>query len=292
MDESLVLCRLLHYGAAMLLFGASLFQDVLAPRDLAHALASRMTPLLKLAAVISLVTAVVWLLVTTGQMGEGWGDVFDPRAWMTVLGSTAFGRVWQIHILLGLSLAALLLLGNSEHRPATVVILSALHLGSLGFIGHAAMLSGLWGWINRGSHVLHLLAAGFWLGALLPLAHCLRWLDRPDLRVPTGVALRRFSGLGHGAVAVVFITGVTNTALVLRAWPLDLASPYQALLLTKIGVVGLMVGIAIVNRYRLVPKLKDCKDALRQLRAMTMVEMILGIIAIGLVSLLGTLEPT
>ncbi|MGA8812671.1 MAG: hypothetical protein WB523_08940 [Candidatus Sulfotelmatobacter sp.] len=38
MDEALVLCRLLQFAAAMLLFGVSVFQSMLAPAALARAI--------------------------------------------------------------------------------------------------------------------------------------------------------------------------------------------------------------------------------------------------------------
>src|SRR5947209_1345148 len=62
------------------------------------------------------------------------------------------------------------------------------------------MHTGALGWLARLSHTLHLLAAGFWLGLLVPLIACLRSMT--DLSTDASVALRRFSGLGHFAVAL------------------------------------------------------------------------------------------
>jgi len=106
--------------------------------------------------------------------------------------------------------------GRHDRWPI-VALLAWLLLGSLGLVGHAVMRAGALGWLNRLSHVIHLLAAGFWLGSLVPLIACLRSMTDPAISTNASVALRRFSGLGHVAVATVLATGVINTWLVLRA---------------------------------------------------------------------------
>jgi putative copper resistance protein D len=60
---------------------------------------------------------------------------------------------------------ALLAFGRHDRWPI-VALLAALVLGSLGLVGHAVMRAGAFGLLNRPSHVIHLLAAGFWLGSL------------------------------------------------------------------------------------------------------------------------------
>ncbi len=42
MDEALILCRALHYSAAIMLFGASVFQETSPPTDLARFIAPPM----------------------------------------------------------------------------------------------------------------------------------------------------------------------------------------------------------------------------------------------------------
>ena len=172
-----------------------------------------------------------------------------------------------------------------------MAVLSALYLGSLGFIGHAAMLEGAAGRVSRASHVVHLLAGGFWLGALVALKLCLERFDQPDLASEISSALQRFSGLGHLAVAAVIASGLVNVALVLDRWPTDTSSPYQLLLLLKMALVAMMVGLAIVNRYVLVPNLENSEAALRGLRLSTLVELALGVCVVALVSVFGNLAP-
>ncbi len=290
MAASLVLCRLFHYASSLLLFGVSLFQCGLAPSALARSLDLWLGRVALCLGAISLASAVVWLLLAAGSMGEGWSDVLNPDVVSAVLFETAFGQVWQWHLAFEGLLMLVLAARRLVYWPA-LLVLSGSALSSLGFVGHAVMIEGALGWINRISHVLHLLAAGFWLGCLIPLLACLGNLNGTILRGETSIALRRFSGLGHCAVATVVLTGIANICLVLRRWPIDLGSPYQALLLAKIGVVSLMIVLAIVNRYVLVPRLREDTRSLARLRAGTIAEECIGFGVIGLVSLIGTLAP-
>jgi putative copper resistance protein D len=102
---------------------------------------------------------------------------------------------------------------------------------------------------------VHLLSGGFWIGCLVPLLICLPQLRNPAQRPDAALALRRFSSLGHVAVALILATGLINTGLILRKLPVDFSSPYETLLAAKIGLVGMMVAIAIINRYIVVPRL-------------------------------------
>ncbi|MDH6233242.1 putative copper resistance protein D [Mesorhizobium soli] len=290
MDDTLVLCRLLHYGSGLLLFGISAFQGWLAPQHLACSLDAALARIVSVAAFIGLLSAVAWLLLASGEMGDGWSDVWNPSTWYAVLTDTEFGRVWQIHLLLAAALVSFLMSGWGRYWRF-VAVLSAVYLGSLGFVGHAVMLQGAAGRVSRASHVVHLLAGGFWLGALIPLALCLGKFADTGLRSDVSRALQRFSGLGHFAVAAVIASGIINVALVLGRWPTNVSSPYQLLLLLKMGLVAVMVGLAIVNRYVLVPSLKNSENALRSLRRSTLLELALGVCVVAVVSLFGTLPP-
>ncbi|MER9080816.1 copper homeostasis membrane protein CopD [Mesorhizobium sp. M0895] len=290
MDGALVLCRVLHYGSALLVFGVGAFQGWLAPPVLANSLDAALWRIVRLAAVVAFLSALAWLFLASGEMGDGWSDVWNPATWYAVLADTEFGHVWQFHLLLAAVLAGLVLSRPGGHWRL-LSILAAFYLGGLGFIGHAVMLDGSEGWISRASHVVHLLAGGFWLGALAPLSLCLGKLGDAELRPDISYALRRFSGLGHIAVAAVIASGIVNVALVLGQWPTDTSSPYQALLLCKVALVAAMIGFAIVNRYVLVPKIRNGGAALRGLRFCTLAELVLGFCVVALVSLFGTLPP-
>lgn len=248
MAEVLIVCRFFQFAAAMLLFGASTFAWLLAPPALRASLASWLRWALPVLVVVVVATALLWLGLEAGEAGAGWADVANADTVGAALSDTAFGQVWTWRLVL----MALLLGTLAPKLPAKLpltAVLSAAALGSLGLVGHAAMQEGVWGWGHRLNQIVHLLSGGFWLGCLPPLLLTLLQLRGSQARREASLALRRFSGLGHFAVALVVATGLINTALTLGKPPLDFGSPYQLLLALKIGVVGLMVLIAIVNRY-------------------------------------------
>jgi putative copper resistance protein D len=112
------------------------------------------------------------------------------------------------------------------------------------------------------------------------------------LRAEAAAALRRFSGLGQFAVALVVASGVVNTVLTLGVWPVDFSSPYQTLLTAKIGIVAAMIAIALFNRYVLTPRIKsEPRAALRALAFASLAEIALGVIALALVSVFALLAP-
>jgi copper resistance protein D len=288
MLSTLVICRWVHYTAAMLLFGASTFVWLLAPPRLAATLNKSAGWLAIASGLLLTATAVFWLPLEAGLMGEGWQDAFSPDTIGAVLFGTEFGQAWQVHGLLVLGLLA----GIATRRSSIISPTSALALASLGLIGHAAMQSGPIGWLHRTNLALHLLGGGFWLGGLVPLIATLRLMGEIPLRDDAIVALRRFSTLGHGAVALVVLTGIGNTVLILGASPLEPLSLYEELLVTKIALVGLMIGLALINRYRLAPRLRDRPSAPQALIRNSVGELVLGAMVIALVSLFGLLEPS
>jgi putative copper resistance protein D len=177
-------------------------------------------------------------------------------------------------------------------RPGATAAMAALLLSGLALTGHAAMHEGALGLLHRANDVLHVLSAGAWFGALLPVLAILRLVARPDCRGDAVTALRRFSRAGHAAVALVLASGAANVGLVLGRWPTDLASRYEALLDLKVLAVAGMVALALVNRYALVPRLGRHPEATSAaLRAATLAELPLGLAAMALVAVFGLMDP-
>jgi putative copper resistance protein D len=285
-----VLCRLVHFAAVMLMFGVSLFTALLSPQRLSPYLTRDMRPLLVSCTWLAGLSAVALLAVQAGQMGEGWEDTWRLDVWWAVLGTT-FGEVWRWHLALSL-LALLSLLLPEPRRVQSLVLCSMLLLVSMAFIGHAAMHEGALGILHRANHALHLLAAGYWFGSLPPLLVCLRYLQQPQWRHDAITTLIHFSRWGHLAVAVVIVTGVVNSLIILGSWPFDMASPYQRLLLIKTALVALMVMVALANRYAIVPAMSAVpKLAQRGLVLACWIEVGLGGAVLLLVSLFATYAP-
>lgn len=288
MDALLIGVRFLHFGAAMLLLGIAAFEAGLLP----PALRTRFSWWRGVRAVLVallVVTGALWFMLEAASFGNGWADALNPELLASVATDTSFGQVWVIRLgLIGLLVPALWLRGRAGH--ASFALLVAAVLGSLGFVGHAAMQDGTEGGLHRLNHVVHLLASGFWVGSLPPLLACLLAMRRDAANAT--IALRRFSGLGHLAVAATLVTGVVNVWLVLGTWPLDFTSPYQELLALKVVLVAAMAGIALYNRYVSTPRLVAMPErAARALVRGTISEIVLGAGIIALVSAFATFDP-
>ena len=290
MDLLLAAARLLHYAAAIQLFGLLTFYWLLMPADVrpSQAQAAHITALAS--AVLLFASSVAWLMATAGSMGDGLTDAVNPQTIWLVLTQTGFGHVWGPHILL-CAVAAGFAFVRTRWAGMTLLLLSTLALASLGLVGHAAMDMGLMGFLNEGSQMLHLLSSGFWLGALIPLLSLIVLFRTPSLAGGADATLRRFSGLGHFAVAVLMLTGVANSWFILGA-QLDLGSRYQQLLLLKAGIAGTMCLLAIINRYVFMPRIPNGGPGARQLMRGTIAEIVLGAAILLLVSAIGTMSPT
>ncbi len=288
---ALIACRFLHDGSAMLSWGAFAYLATLVPQTLAGEIGRRLEAFRVLAIILAVATTAAALPLETAMIGEGWPDALDPATTRAVLLETSVGWAWQVQAVAA-SLVAVTLAASAARRQAVTALASGLLLASLALTGHAAMHEGGLGIAHRVTDAVHLLSGGAWIGALVPLLPALGALKHAKRRREAETAVSRFSAAGHVAVALVILSGVLNTILVLGRWPTDWSSSYQVMLDAKIALVAVMVGLAIANRYGFVPRLaSDRPNAVRALRSDTMVELALGLGAIGLVSFFGMLEP-
>ncbi len=273
------------------LWGVFAFLSALVPRPLAAAVEGRLWAARAVAVLLAVAATALLLPIEAAAIGDGWGDALDPGTLWSVLLDTGVGFAWRAQAVAVL-LLALALLSPVPRRCAATAAAAGLVAVTLTLAGHASMHEGWLGVAHRANDALHLLAAGAWLGALVPLLPLLRALDDPATRRPAGAALRRFSTAGHGAVALVVATGTLNAALVTGGWPLGWASAYRALLSVKVATVAAMVGLAVTNRYVLVPRMAGPDGAsARAVRRVTLVELALGCAVLALVSVFGLLDP-
>ena len=254
---ALILCRISFYAAATVLYGCGCFVAFLAPQRLRQEIRSPFRP----AAVVALLASLAWLPIQAAVVGDSWTSALDGVT-LLALSKTTGGTDWFVRCALALS-------------------------------GHAEMDEGIRRALHILNHILHLLSGGFWLGSLVVLPAGLARLRDPALCADAKIALRRFSSAGHIAVALVVITGVVNTALILGHWPDDLASPYQLLLNAKIVLVVAMACLAVTNRYVFVPRLRRQPErAVANIRNGTLAELVLGAGVLVLVAVFGIMDPS
>lgn len=290
-EAATALCRFAHDAAALLLWGAAAYIVALLPPRLQGDIEQRLHAFRVGATLIAVATTLAMLPLEAAAIGEGWPDAADAATLQAVLTQTGFGHGWQAQAWAALLLVASLAAPRGWRWPATAAA-SALVVASLALTGHAAMREGWAGLAQRSNDAVHVLAAGAWIGALIPLRPVVRALDGPvSSRRDAGRALRRFSNAGHAAVALVIATGAANVALILGRWPTDWRSPYQALLAAKIAVVMAMTGLAVLNRYVVVPRMRRSRPWADAFGLAVMVEIGLGAAAVACVSIFGLWDP-
>jgi copper resistance protein D len=285
----LAICRFTHFMATMLVFGASAYLLLCASGELRRSLAPSVRRVVTTASAIALVTAILWLQLEAASMADDWSAATDPPAVAAVATDTAFGAAWIGRLVL----AAMLVVAAFWRRGnwATIGVLSGLLLASLALVGHAAMQTGAVGVLHRLNHAVHLLAAGAWLGGLIPFVMCLSECCDPKLQRDAVNAMMRFSYFARFVVAAIVATGIVNIALTSGRAPVPPSTPYGALLVWKIAVVGVMISLAAFNRYWLTPRLGRSTHALGALRLTSVTEIVLGALVVALVSLFALLDP-
>jgi putative copper resistance protein D len=255
----------------------------------------------------TIISGAGWLvLLAAGISGRPLAEVVPEGVVSTLLVSTQFGQVWLIRLGIATLLTGWLVRFRPEHgwhslwQGAILVSLAAGLLGSLGWAGHAGATAGFSGDVHVAADVMHLIAAGAWIGGLLPLA-LLFVLARQNAddtwAAVTCDATRRFSVLGLASVGTLLVTGIANTWFLAGTVPSLVGTNYGRLLLLKIGLFIAMVCIAAVNRRRLTPQLvpqgerSRSRNASRRLQRNSLIELGLGLVIIVIVGALGTIPP-
>lgn len=285
------ICRFLHDAALLLLWGTAAFVAALLPRPLVAVTIRRLGGWPMAAVLVALLTTLAMLPLEAASIGDGWSDGVDAD----VLGAVLFGSTVGVALQAQAAAGLLLLMAFAFRQRSRMVVMAigaALGLGALALTGHASMDQGVRLFAHRLNDSVHLLSGGAWLGALAPFVIVLNMLDIAEYHSDAQVALRRFSRVGHGAVALVLATGLVNVGLTLGRWPTDWSSPYQRMLGLKIAAVCTMTGLAIVNRYIFVPAAAEHSvAAIRAMRIASVFEIILGLAAVALVAMFGMLDP-
>jgi putative copper resistance protein D len=298
LEAGLVLSRFLHFAAVLTLFGGALFPLYAYPSraDVSSArLFDWLQVVLLSTAFVALISGILWFLLTAANMTGDLAGAIDRDTLSLVLTETRFGWIW-----IGRLALAVIVLALFVTRPPDklLAILTMALTASLAGVGHTQVEEGVARVIHVGADGAHLLAAGAWLGALVPLLYLVSTAARPaaaEQRSAIGDVLLRFSGVGQLAVATLIGSGFINSWYLVGTFDL-MRTPYGQLLLVKLTLFVGMLLLAALNRFWLVPALAEKSSsgettALFRLRRHILGEQILGVLVILVVSLLGMSEP-
>jgi putative copper resistance protein D len=309
----LIAARALHFAAAISLAGTLGFACLIAEPAFRRSgtndasvgeLRRRLDWIAWASLALALISGTAWLGAVASEMsGKPLGAVFSQGIATTVLTRTRFGEDWLVRLTLA-GLLAVCLVARNVPRPRASAALGALALGlaatmlaSLAWAGHGAATPGAPGNLHMAGDVMHLLAAGFWLGTLPPLVLLLaatrraadaRWVE------VARIATRRFSRLAVASVIVLLAGGLINTWFLAGSIPALVGTDYGRLLLGKIALFIAMLMFASVNLLRLTPRLAGAVAVPRtvaQLQRNALLEVGFGVGVLAIVGVLGRLPP-
>lgn len=299
-ETLLVAARFVQFASTVALAGCLCFAATIAPTRLLDAAWRRVV---WGALPIIVLSGALWFIAQAARMSGGpIADALRPELLSTVLWHTQFGLVFALR--LGLcAFLALALFWRMVPVRWVALVLSALLLASLAWSGHAVGEEGRNHAIHLTADIVHLLAAGVWLGGLPMLAllfHRALAAATVDAHEVAREATRRFSVMGLIAVAALLTTGSVNTWYLAGSLPALVGTDYGRWLLLKVAMFGAMVAVAAVNRQALTPRLAlesndsvppGARMALRMLRRNSLLEAALGIGVIAIVAWLGSAVP-
>jgi putative copper resistance protein D len=311
----LIIVRDIHFASSVIVAGTIFFDLFVAVPVLRADLrlpltestfGDRTTKILWVSLAVSIASAFAWLgLLSARISGKPFDEVVTDGTIWIVLWQTQFGLAWAVRILFGMMLTASLLPRRKGKTDAIwqkvmAALLAAGYLGSLAFAGHGQEGLGADRSIHLAADFLHLIAAGLWLGGLIPLAILLTFLRR--LREESWVlaacgAAGRFSSLGILAVSVLLISGTINVSFLVGGIQNLTETGYGRLLVLKLVLFVTMFCLATINRQYLLPRICDeagidqsCLTVQKLVRS-TLAETALGLGIIMIVGILGIMPP-
>jgi putative copper resistance protein D len=186
-------------------------------------------------------------------------DIFSVT---TVVVQTFYGNVFLVRIALLIGLGLLCI---TDGAPGLKALTAGLALALPGLTSHAAAADDTrYEYARAAVDALHLLAAGFWIGGLVALLPPI--FARPR-DVPKLVAkLRLFSFYGPIAVAVLVVAGTLNGVAILDVRGMQWSGTYLTWLAVKLVLAGVMIALALTNRFGVLPGLargeKEAQDTI------------------------------
>ncbi|MGJ7582779.1 copper homeostasis membrane protein CopD [Variovorax sp. RHLX14] len=290
------------YADLMVLFGMPLFSLYALKNEERSTFPGRILPIIIFGSILlGLVLSVASLVVMVKNMtGATDYRTIESHAFGMILSETYFGTAWISRMMaLVVSLTGVLRFLKKPAQGCIIISVGgAIALGSLAWGGHGAMDEGVRGFLHFTADILHLLAAGAWVGAL---ASFLALAKQGSSEKHFGVLARTsvgFATVGTIIVATLVVTGVVNLYLIAgNNLSLLFLSTYGILLLLKLALFAGMLMMAALNRHRLAPRIEaavrsgNTHAACVALKRSLNIEFLLAVVILFLVAVFGLLSP-
>ena len=192
-------------------------------------------------------------------LGAGFDQLFTQAWWQTLMDPWQWAGS-------ALMLVALLLCMAGRGGGSRLFVIAGTGVAGIILDSHLRDVAPLWP--VRGALALHVLAALFWLAALVPLLR--------DLRAGRQDRLSIFTRLAPWAVAVLLVSGIVLACIQLDRPASLWQTPWGQILLVKLAAVAGLLALAAMNRWWLVPAPGARPALIRSIRA----EIVLGLIVI------------
>lgn len=288
--------RGIHVAASLSILGAVsarlIFLSVALEQMTSNArdqLVRAMNTLLQVSLFIALTGGAIWLFLETIYIidSDKWSDVLASLA--PVIWYTNFGHLLIIRLALLIIAVSVFSITGTRNRIYAATSLAAFAAALQAGLGHGAAMAGIEGNVLLTALVLHLLAAGLWLGSLLPLYIAISAVS-PE--VAHKIA-KRYSVLGTICVLTLIATAT------LQAWFLAggisglVGTAYGRVAMVKIFMFLVLIVFAACNRNIFTPALigEQASLAKSHLRRVIFAEMLAGVTVIILAGILLQLSP-
>jgi len=240
-----ILLKLVLYVASLGGAGLVLFRIAMAGHARIEEVVSR-----RLIAIGAIVGTLVTLLRFGVQAAQLSGDLAGmvDRAMLEILWSTSAGTVVEMR----LAGFALLLLASFRIRWGNWIGLlgALLVLWSFAFVGHATRVDEVG---VSALLLIHLMTAAFWIGALRPLYIASSAYQPRDA---AGIA-HRFGVMASVAVPILAVAGGVFAWLLVGTFSNLFGTRYGQVLILKVTLVSAVLGLAALNKFRLVPAMME-----------------------------------
>lgn len=304
LEPAVIFLRLVQFAAAMILFGSSLCLIYALPRQ---GVGSGVRlgwsrPLLGWSAAVLLVASLAGLVAQTSVLAGSLAEGLKLSSLSAVVTTMSLGVSALVRAAAAaMALSAVLILTPGRPLFWICTTLGAVISASFAWMGHGAATEGPVGSLHLVADILHALAAGVWIGALVVFFGLLRRAS-DDVAADHVLhrALHGFAGVGSGIVAVLVATGLVNSWFLVGPSRLTglWTTPYGQLLVLKLLLFVVMLGLAAANRFHLTPALGVALDdnrprepARAALRRSLFIETTFSLVVLGLIAWLGMLAP-
>ena len=204
--------------------------------------------LVRKSSLIGSIIAPLLLLMTAGNIGGDLQSAFDPLMINLALSSKAGQSI--LVLFFGFLLILLWISPFQNQRPIPGILGFALILSSFSLYGHST-INGL---SSQLLIVLHLGAISFWVGSFLPLRYSTQGKIEEENLFQIA---HQFGVYAVYYIGILLITGLMLGTLLVGGIEQLVNSDYGKAFLLKLAFVTSLLGIGAINKFRLVPQLKN-----------------------------------